>query len=191
MGWKNLPRPGCTGWRIATRLAVCLSQQGDGKDLISEGLYHRTLTRNRQMAVVHGLFPAMPGRARPHSGRMHEAVIHLHPQAPAKPALGQPCNGCGACCALEPCPLGAVLSLRRQGACTALEWHAPEQRYRCGLLVRAAASGVPAQRLVSRWISAGSGCDATIELERPAATPVPAVPQTPATAPAPRETTEA
>ncbi len=96
---------------------------------------------------------------------MPVTVIQLHREAPTKPATGEPCNGCGACCATEPCPVGAVLSLRRSGRCEALEWSDTDSRYRCGLLVRAAASSTPAKRLVTRWIAAGQGCDADLELE--------------------------
>lgn len=94
---------------------------------------------------------------------MQTAVIHLHRQAPAKPEPGQACNGCGACCALEPCPIGAVMSLRRSGRCDALEWDDDGQRYRCGLLVKASTTSRGAARLVSRWIAAGAGCDADFE----------------------------
>jgi hypothetical protein len=95
---------------------------------------------------------------------MQTAVIHLHREAPAKPALGEPCNGCGACCAMEPCPVGAVMSLKRSGACVGLEWNDSERRYRCGLLSRSARSGAGAGRLVSRWIAAGAGCDAELDV---------------------------
>ena len=101
---------------------------------------------------------------------MQERVIHLRLEAPTKPALGEPCNGCGACCATEPCPIGAVISLRRSGSCGALEWSDADGRYRCGLLVKAVQAGRPAQRLVSRWIAAGAGCDASLELSPAAAT---------------------
>jgi hypothetical protein len=92
-------------------------------------------------------------------------VIQLHPAAPAKPALGQPCNGCGACCALEPCPAGLVLSLKRHGRCRMLSWSNAAQRYRCGLFGNGTA---PAwwRRLASRWIAAGLGCDADFEVGR-------------------------
>jgi hypothetical protein len=100
---------------------------------------------------------------------MNLAVIHLHRGAPPKPKLGDSCNGCGACCASEPCPIGAVASLRRRGRCEALEWDESASRYRCGLLLRAASSGRGAERLVARWIAAGQGCDAEFE-----ATPAPA-----------------
>jgi hypothetical protein len=102
-------------------------------------------------------------------------VIHIRPQAPAKPALGAPCNGCGVCCLAEPCPVGMVLSRRRQGACVALRWHDAGQRYQCGALVGATerlALARPWQRpwrwIVWRWmrrmIAAGQGCDASYEV---------------------------
>ncbi len=94
---------------------------------------------------------------------MQTALIHLHRGAPAKPPVGQSCNGCGMCCATEPCPIGAVASLRHRGRCEALEWDDEATRYRCGLLVKAATAGRGAQRLVARWIAAGQGCDAEME----------------------------
>jgi hypothetical protein len=101
-------------------------------------------------------------------------VIHIHPEAPPKPAWGAPCNGCGVCCLLEPCPLGVVLSGRRTGACGALRWDPAQARYRCGALTDA--SGVlaprwrwlaaPLRRWAGRWIAAGAGCDAALEVQR-------------------------
>lgn len=101
-------------------------------------------------------------------------LIYLHAQAPDKPPLAAPCNGCGVCCASEPCPLGIVVSRRRHGACTALHWQAGENRYRCGLIAQPRhylPSGLRwlaplLRRFALRSISAGSGCDASIELER-------------------------
>ena len=95
---------------------------------------------------------------------MGHIVIHLHQEAPAKPEVGGACNGCGACCASEPCPLGVVISRRRTGACVALEWKDELQRYQCGVLNKAALSGRSSLRLVTRWIAAGKGCDADLEL---------------------------
>jgi hypothetical protein len=97
---------------------------------------------------------------------MH-AVIHLHPAAPAKPAEGAPCNGCGVCCASEPCPAGVLVSRRRQGRCAALTWNEAGALYRCGLIVQPR-QFLPrglrwAAPLAARWarrsISAGQGCD--------------------------------
>jgi len=110
-------------------------------------------------------------------------VIHIHTSAPHKPALGQACNGCGLCCLAEPCPLGMVLSAKRTGACVALRWNAPAQQYRCGVVVNATEAlgqalppalrwlapllGWPLARLARRWISAGSGCDSSLQAVRP------------------------
>jgi MinD superfamily P-loop ATPase len=79
--------------------------------------------------------------------------------APAKPASGSACNGCGVCCLAEPCPVGIVVSRRRTGACRALRWDGA--RYRCGVL--SAAAGWRAS-LLARWIAAGRGCDSSAEV---------------------------
>lgn len=100
-------------------------------------------------------------------------VVHLHRAAPAKPAVGAPCNGCGVCCAAEPCPAGMLLFRRRHGPCPALAWDDTAQRYRCGLLVAPTthlrwlprrSSGLAA-RLFARWIAAGAGCDSDAEID--------------------------
>ena len=90
----------------------------------------------------------------------HETqTIRIHPAAPAKPAWGEACNGCGVCCAAEPCPVGVLVTGRRRGACRALRWEAAESRYRCGLI------GLPLLgSLVRRLISAGRGCDSDAEV---------------------------
>ena len=67
---------------------------------------------------------------------MKDQIIHLHRSAPAKPAEGQPCNGCGVCCALETCPAARLRFLQKAGPCPALEWSVVETRYHCGLLTR-------------------------------------------------------
>lgn len=98
---------------------------------------------------------------------MTEEIIHLQRTAPAKPAEGETCNGCGVCCALETCPAGRLRFLQRHGPCPALEWSASESRYQCGLLMRPGhyLSWLPsagehlASRVFSRWIAAGKGCD--------------------------------
>lgn len=97
---------------------------------------------------------------------MRQRTIDIHPAAPAKPAVGQACNGCGVCCLLETCPVARLRFLQRNGPCPALEWSATESRYRCGLLRRPAhylplpPRGEPlARRLLARWIAAGQGCD--------------------------------
>src|ERR1700748_1472668 len=98
---------------------------------------------------------------------MSRQVIRPHPDPPANPAEAAPCNGCGVCCAAEPCPIGVLVSGRRTGACAALSWNAGGGLDRCGLVGDPAAAlpWLPAalapllSRLARRWISAASGCD--------------------------------
>jgi hypothetical protein len=120
---------------------------------------------------------------------MHSKVftIYSHPQAPEKPMLGSPCNGCGVCCLVAPCPVGVVLSRSRLGACQALRWNASENRYRCGaietphaVLMQAlpqSAAGIAKvlapllRRWARRWIAVGIGCDSSVEPAAPYLTP--------------------
>lgn len=108
---------------------------------------------------------------------MHKftVTVYIEPDAPHKPAVGAPCNGCGLCCLMEPCPLGVVLFRRRKGPCHALRWQPADQLYRCGAITRshevltACLPGffrrvVPLLawilgRLAGRWVAAGAGCD--------------------------------
>lgn len=109
---------------------------------------------------------------------MHQ-VIHIHPDAPAKPPEGAPCNGCGVCCLVAPCPVGMLVSRKRYGACSALVWSDAAERYHCGLMLSAGAGRAdvasvpwwqrPARALALHWvrrvISAGSGCDASLNVQ--------------------------
>ena len=106
-------------------------------------------------------------------------IIYIQPSAPTKPRLGAVCNGCGVCCLVAPCPLGMVLSRKRQGACVALRWHEDGHHYRCGAMTAprdVAAQALPSalrflapvvawalSGVASRWISAGTGCDSDVE----------------------------
>lgn len=106
-----------------------------------------------------------------------KSVRWIHPDAPAKPPVGAACNGCGVCCLWKPCPLGMVLSRRCTGACVALRWDDAQRRYRCGALLEPASAlgwkGRPwprwlqtwVRRGLARWIAAGRGCDADVQVE--------------------------
>jgi hypothetical protein len=107
-------------------------------------------------------------------------TIHVEAGAPTKPVWGAPCNHCGVCCLVEPCPLGVVLSGRRRGSCAALRWQVDAHRYNCGALTDAegvlrsswlplpgAAASLLARwlpTLAYRWVSAGTGCDCDLEV---------------------------
>lgn len=106
-------------------------------------------------------------------GGRRTQLIWLHPAAPLKPAAGQRCNGCGVCCAAEPCPQARLFLWQRHGACRALEWQTDRQHYRCGLVMHpqrylrwlperlAARFGA----YVKRRIAADSACDSDVQIE--------------------------
>ena len=114
---------------------------------------------------------------------MPSRIIHIQPEAPRKPSMGQPCNGCGVCCLYEPCPLGCLLSRRRRGPCLAVRWDDARTRYVCGALnepEEVLAAALPAalarlapglarlfSRFAARWIAAGQGCDCELEVDGP------------------------
>jgi hypothetical protein len=104
--------------------------------------------------------------------RSQAIEITLHAKAPAKPALAEACNGCGACCAAAPCPVSGLLLGHRDGACPALVWSDTDSRYRCGMVTKPGSflRWLPgpfeplAMRAFARWIAAGKGCDFDAEL---------------------------
>jgi hypothetical protein len=100
-------------------------------------------------------------------------IVELDAAAPAKPKLSEPCNGCGVCCAAEPCPVALIFLFQRKGRCRALIWQEENSRYICGmvaapqrysLLIPASLSAVMGRFFSSR-IAAGIGCDSGIEIE--------------------------
>ena len=105
---------------------------------------------------------------------MRETIIELHQEAPAKPLPGQPCNGCGVCCAMETCPVGRLRFRQTHGPCPALTWSGKDRRYHCGLLRTPQAyfrwlprfAEAPARRLLARWIAADTGCDCDVEAQK-------------------------
>ena len=68
-----------------------------------------------------------------------------------------------------------VVSRRRRGACTALRWDATQSRYLCGMVAqpeevlgarwRWLAPWIARASL--RWIAAGVGCDARLDVQKP------------------------
>lgn len=104
---------------------------------------------------------------------MHEAQrIELHAAAPAKPACGERCNGCGMCCAAEPCPVAHVFLLQFRGRCRAPVRQEDANRYACGMV---ACPDRHVRWIPERWrdgfgrwfasrIAAGQGCDPMAEI---------------------------
>ena len=73
------------------------------------------------VAIIIGLAAGvLPARRAARLDRWRRCVrsewqtIHLHRDAPPKPAVGAPCNGCGVCCAAAPCPASLLIFSRRQ-----------------------------------------------------------------------------
>lgn len=77
--------------------------------------------------------------------------------APEKPRKGEPCNGCGFCCAAEVCEIGlAAMGPDTQAPCPAMEFS--EGRFWCGIVKAEDELGVfPLVRLM---LGIGKGCDA-------------------------------
>jgi hypothetical protein len=102
-------------------------------------------------------------------------VIELHPLAPAKPEYGVGCNGCGVCCAAEPCPVAYIFLFQFKGRCRALLWRDEASRYVCGMV---ACPDIYVGLFPERWrerigkfiasrIAAGAGCDFSAEIASP------------------------
>jgi hypothetical protein len=94
--------------------------------------------------------------------------------APEKPREGEPCNGCGYCCAAEPCGVALkfipVHQWGARGPCLAMEFEAG--RFFCGLVrhpTRYIDVGEPAEwkteldatvgAMIARLLGVGKGCD--------------------------------
>jgi len=101
-----------------------------------------------------------------------QQIISINALAPDKPVVGQPCNGCGVCCAAAPCPVSLALLPQKQQTCVALQWSDHQRRYFCGMVVSPndyltwlpASLNQAASRIFKRWIAAGQACDSDAEL---------------------------
>jgi hypothetical protein len=104
-------------------------------------------------------------------------TIELHEQAPSKPDFGVTCNGCGICCAAEPCPVAYLFLFQRKGRCRALLWQEENCRYACGMVICPDNYSRLIPRMFKKWvgafiatrIAAGKGCDSSIEISEPEA----------------------
>lgn len=92
----------------------------------------------------------------------------LGERLPVKPSFGSACNGCGYCCAVEPCKVARefIPDHPTGGQCLALEW--TEGRFACGMIRRPGyymrlpndwADGLIGS-MIADALGAGKGCDA-------------------------------
>ena len=88
-------------------------------------------------------------------------------RAPPKPRLGDPCNGCGYCCAAEPCGLAQeYIGCGTDGPCPAMEFDGG--RFFCGLVRKPSRyMDLPNEwadpilgPMIAEALGAGRGCDA-------------------------------
>lgn len=85
-------------------------------------------------------------------------------RAPDKPAFGSPCNGCGLCCAAEPCAIAReFIGAAEDAPCPAMEFEAG--RFWCGMIRRPGHYlGAPPWAdaeigaTIARALGAGRGC---------------------------------
>lgn len=103
---------------------------------------------------------------------MATKIIEIHALAPNKPPYASACNGCGVCCAAEPCPVAFILLMQFNGSCGALEWQVESNRYVCGLVGRPdhyvwwipKRWRVQVGQFVLSRIASGIGCDSDVDV---------------------------
>lgn len=83
-------------------------------------------------------------------------------RAPDKPAPGQPCNGCGFCCAAEVCPIGTAMGVV-EAPCALLRWDDAGSQFRCGAVLDCPSDLQPLLKLT---MGIGMGCDSEVNDER-------------------------
>ena len=78
-------------------------------------------------------------------------------RGPEKPKFGEPCNGCGFCCAAEVCVVGKAMHGDDCPApCPSMEWVGG--RFGCGLVRLAESCGPNAGLLLRMMLGIGKGC---------------------------------
>lgn len=85
-------------------------------------------------------------------------MVALPMQASEKPRRGEPCNGCGVCCAAEVCSVGQVLFGKQcQAPCPGMQFR--EGRVRCHAVELADAIGPEHGAYIRLRMGIGMGCD--------------------------------
>ncbi|AWB26192.1 hypothetical protein DA075_35570 (plasmid) [Methylobacterium currus] len=100
---------------------------------------------------------------------MWRRVEAITAKAPPKPEFGSPCNGCGFCCAAEPCGIARrfIPGCGEEGPCPAMEFEGG--RFWCGMVRRPGHYlGLPAcgdeemGAMIGESLGTGKGCCADV-----------------------------
>jgi hypothetical protein len=85
------------------------------------------------------------------------AAVSAH-EAPEKPRMGTPCNGCGMCCRMEVCGIGVMAyGDDVRAPCPGLRWTG--QNYRCSIVEMEAV--LPLEKVFASALGIGKGCCAS------------------------------
>ena len=104
-----------------------------------------------------------------------DALMAAEPErAPEYPGFRSPCNGCGLCCAAEPCDVARQFLGATQGPCPALEFEGG--RFWCGVIRRLShylskplfGDGM-VREILGDLLGIGQGCDSSVGCEGPSA----------------------
>lgn len=71
-----------------------------------------------------------------------------------KPLFGMPCNGCGLCCQMEICAIGAAAFPKATAPCPALRFAG--SNFRCAIVEAEAAAGM--EPVIADALGIGRGC---------------------------------
>ena len=136
---------------------ITARQQGAAPDRLQlRSLVPRSLRLRRRVSLV------VVTHARGETGA--QRFLMSTQIAPEKPEFGSPCNGCGFCCAAEPCGIAQEFLGAMDGPCPAMQFD--EGRFWCGLVRtpgRYLGTKPEFDALISRTVvqalGVGRGCD--------------------------------
>lgn len=77
-------------------------------------------------------------------------------RAPKKPPEGDPCNGCGFCCAIELCPVAEIAGIET-APCRLVRFH--DGRFWCSLVEAEQKAGIKPK--IKDALCIGEGCDSS------------------------------
>lgn len=92
-------------------------------------------------------------------------VIDAGEPGPVKPPFGEPCNGCGVCCASEVCRAGVQTFETNVAPCPGLIRYPGDAGYSCALVAVADLISERHGRTFRAMLAIGRGCDAQVRNE--------------------------